>query len=361
MKTSPLTIKHVPFESIYRQEYEVVEEHRGNLRLYPHTDQLPVISRAINLEFYGALPDKVAHADHRADGYHKLLLYQAVLMFCGIFNRSRPDGLQLYQLLTPELVSKVAVVQRITENTRHGLRHGFRFFTGTDFLPDIHLSGKRILFADHLLQRFSQRVPNHVGEDLHEFLLSFYGTAPVVLQVGRGHGLVVPYDDSILAFPFEETDAEYVFTTCLTINEIHDMDVVLPAGRTLHHGKTFQEPPVRNWAPIESAFKYYKLWRYKKPLGKLPARPARNWDWHKMNYHLKGACERQGFTEGSRLLFLDNIYGPCVLMLRPGQHEFTYNERNHFKQMYPNINWDENYAPALPAPKPAAPPPPPIS
>ena len=42
-------IKHVPFQSIYRQEYEVVEERRGDLSLYPHTDQLPVIFPASTL------------------------------------------------------------------------------------------------------------------------------------------------------------------------------------------------------------------------------------------------------------------------------------------------------------------------
>ena len=103
MKTSPLTIKHVPFESIYRQEYEVVEEHRGNLRLYPHTDQLPIISRAINLEFYGALPNKVAHVDHRGDGFHKIILQEAALMFCAGVNGCRSDRLRFIALTDENL------------------------------------------------------------------------------------------------------------------------------------------------------------------------------------------------------------------------------------------------------------------
>ena len=36
-------MKHLPFESIYRSNYEVVEERQGHLRLYPHTQQLPVL------------------------------------------------------------------------------------------------------------------------------------------------------------------------------------------------------------------------------------------------------------------------------------------------------------------------------
>jgi hypothetical protein len=31
-------MKHKPFQSIYRQEFEVVEQRLGNARLYPHTD-----------------------------------------------------------------------------------------------------------------------------------------------------------------------------------------------------------------------------------------------------------------------------------------------------------------------------------
>jgi len=61
-------MKHLPFESIYRQDFQVVEQRQGNVTLYPHTDQLPVLLRALNLEFYGALPDRVARVDHRGDG-----------------------------------------------------------------------------------------------------------------------------------------------------------------------------------------------------------------------------------------------------------------------------------------------------
>ena len=41
-------MKHVPFQSNYRPDFEVVEERRGNLSLYPHTEQLPLLLRALN-------------------------------------------------------------------------------------------------------------------------------------------------------------------------------------------------------------------------------------------------------------------------------------------------------------------------
>ena len=61
-------LKHRPFQSIYRPEFEVVGQQLGNQRLYPHTDQLPLLWRALNLEFYGALPGHIARTDKRADG-----------------------------------------------------------------------------------------------------------------------------------------------------------------------------------------------------------------------------------------------------------------------------------------------------
>jgi hypothetical protein len=42
-------MKHNPFQSNYREEFEVVEQRLGNVTLYPHTDQLPQLHRALNL------------------------------------------------------------------------------------------------------------------------------------------------------------------------------------------------------------------------------------------------------------------------------------------------------------------------
>ncbi|MSU63592.1 MAG: hypothetical protein EXS31_14545 [Pedosphaera sp.] len=161
-------MKHLPFQSSYRQDFQVVEERRGNVTLYPHTEQLPSLSRALDLEFYNALPARIARVDHRADGYRKLMLWNAARIFFVHINRDRADDVRLFLYLTPELVTKIAVIQHIKESTRQGLAHHFRFFNGTDFLPDIHLLGRRIVFAGHVLDRFSKRVPHRLGEDLKD-------------------------------------------------------------------------------------------------------------------------------------------------------------------------------------------------
>ncbi len=57
--------KHVPFASIYRPRFEVVEERRGNVSRYPHTEQLPLLLRALNLEFYTPLPGHIARTNKR--------------------------------------------------------------------------------------------------------------------------------------------------------------------------------------------------------------------------------------------------------------------------------------------------------
>ena len=98
-------MKHLPFNSLYRHEFEVVEQRQNNVRFYPHTDQLPVLLRALNLEFYGALPGHIARVDHRGDGFHKIMRKWAALIFCACINRSRSDQLRLIEILNPDLVA----------------------------------------------------------------------------------------------------------------------------------------------------------------------------------------------------------------------------------------------------------------
>src|ERR1051325_875431 len=187
------TMKHVPFDSIYRADYEVVEQREGNTSLYPHTGQLPVLARAMDLEFHGALPPRIARVDARADGFHKILLAHSAMLFCGAVNGSRNENLRLIHLPTPDLVTRVAVVQQLTTTTPRGLCHRSRFYTRDGFLPDIHLSGKRLVFSDHVLQRFSARAPDKIGSDLTTFFLVFYGSPLVAMPVGPGRAFVVQY------------------------------------------------------------------------------------------------------------------------------------------------------------------------
>ena len=338
-------MKHVPFQSIYRTNFEVVEERDGRFSLYPHHSQLPVLLRALNLEFYGALPGRLARADGRADGFHKLALKCAALLFCGCINGARKDALRLYALANGELVSKIAIVQQITESTRGGLHHRFRFYAGEDFCPDIHLNGKSMVFTEHVLQRFTARVPNNLGEDVTQLLLAVYGSPHVAMGVGPGQALVVPYGGSVLAFTFEETEREFIFTTCLTMKEMNSLRRDMPPrALNLHYGAAFQRPQIRHWLPTQWMQERYKCWERKVPLppprdpGKKPL------NWHLVANWVRDRTRQLGHGPTSQLLFLDNIPGPCLTTLLPGQAEPRVNELEFYQEKFPQYDWDTIFA-----------------
>ncbi len=245
---------------------------------------------------------------------------------------------------TPDLVSRLTVVQQITEDSRQGRFHRFRFYGGDDFFPEIRLLGKRIAFADHVLQRFSARVPNNVGEDLSNLLVTFFGAPMISLPVGPGRAFVTPVEKSLLAFTYKETDTEFFITTCLTIHEIHSMKLeVPPVAGTLHYGENYTRPAIRNWVPIQLMKTLYDAWERKNPLPAPPPHdPKRNW--HRMASWIKDIVVNAGHGPGTRLRFLDQIPGPCVVELLPGQEEFQHNEIESYRAVSPECDWDAIFA-----------------
>jgi hypothetical protein len=334
------------FDSIYRHEYTIVEERHGHTSLFPHTDQLPVISRAINLEFYGALPPSVARVDHRADGFHKIQLMEAASSFCFTLNGARADRLRLYELATNDLVFKICVIQQITEQTKRGPHHRFRFFSGDHFFPDIHLCGKSIVVADHVLQRFAARVPHSVCDDLYLFLVALYGSFPISVTIGPGRAIILSYESSILAFTYEETDSEYILTTCLTINEIHQWKPELPPlAMNFHYGPEFVQPRIRTWAPTSFLSDYLKIWTRKQPIEKRePSKNKKPFDWHWLAYWSRDHAIKKGHGPGSNLYFLDHIPGPFALTLLPGKRAPQYDELAVYKKLKPQYDWDAEFA-----------------
>jgi hypothetical protein len=321
-------LKHFPFQSSYREDFEVVEQLQGDLRLFPHTDQLPVLLRALNLEFYRALPGYIARVDHRGDGFHKLLRKEAALMFCAGANAARQDEVRLYALLDSNLVARVTVVQQLTQNTRRGPVHRFRFYGGEDFFPEIQLSGKRLLFTDHVLKRFSARVPNNLGEDLSFFLLSFYGSPMISLPVGPGRALIVSYGESVLVFTYTETDQEFVITTCLTVNEMSSLSLEVPTPTfNLHYGPDFAKPRLRNWLPHQWAAALYSRWERKAPLPPPISLPkTKSFNWHAMACRIKDCALANDKRPGIGLRFMDDIPGPADILIRPGQIDPEFDE-----------------------------------
>lgn len=341
-------IQHIPFQSIYREEYEVVEQKLGNLSLYPHSDQLPVLLRAIRLEFLGSLPGRIARVDKRADGFHKIILRHAALMYAATLNAARADRLRLYELPDYDLVTRVCIVQQISEDTPLGRTHRFRFYGGDDFFPEIRLSGKRIVFADHVLQRFSARVPNSVGEDITNLLIDFYGGPVITMPVGPSRAIIVSMNGSLLAFPYRESPDEYFITTCLTVNEINSLTPeLLPHALNFHYDEAFTKPKLRTWLPAKLMVDYHNIWERKtqiklperQPLSAAAEKRVNNWHW--VAHHVKDCMLHSGHGPGSQLCFADHIPGPTITEAKPGG-DITklIDEVKIYREINPQFDWD---------------------
>jgi hypothetical protein len=315
-------MKHNPFQSIYREQFEVVEQRLGNVTLYPHTDQLPLLHRALNLEFLGPLPGYIARVDKRADGFHKILRRNATMMYCSVLNGARADELRLYSLPDADRVARLTIVQQVTESTPLGRVHRFRFYGPDGFFPEIRLSGKRIAFADHVLQRFSQRVPNPLGTDITNLLSSFYGNNLIGLPVGPGRAFVMRHMDSILAFTYKESADEYFLTTCLTVNEMSSLREERPVrAYNFHYGEAFTEPADRS-EPVKNMAAYIEIWRQRTPLEAVTSlRPEAKKDlrreWSRLAQNIREIALVEGHGPGSDIQFLDYIPGPRLMEAFP--------------------------------------------
>ena len=339
-------MQHNPFQSIYRENFEVLEQRTGNVSHYPRSDQLPFLLRAINLEFHGGLPDRIAHADRRADGFHKIMRYHAALMFCAYLNRARHDRLRLFHVFDRDLVAHVSIVQHITESRPLGRLHRFRFYAGENFFEEIRLSGKRVAFADHVLQRFTARVPNNVGEDLTFLLLGFFGTPIISMPVGKSPAFVVPWHDSMLAFTYKEMPDEFILTTCLTIHEINSLERRLPAfAHNFHFGRAFTKPRLRTWFPSRWMEDIHSRWQRKvpppPPIMPLEGRAGRKLEnWHWLGHLVKDGVVKNGHGHGSQICFTDQIHGTCIVEIEPGQPIPAFDEIKFLKEWKPDVDWE---------------------
>jgi hypothetical protein len=338
-------MKHNPFQSIYRQDFEVVEERQGKLRLYPHTQQLPLLLRALNLEFYGALPGHIARTDKRGDGFHKVLLKSAGLLYCNLINGGRPDGMRLMSLPDADLASRVCIAQQVTEDSRQGAVHWFKFYGGPDFFQELRLSGRRVAFTDHVLQRFSMRVPNRVGEDLSWLLLAIFGSAQIALPVGAHYALVVPYLDSVLAFPFKMDEDEFLLVSCLTVKEMNSVEVQFPPLTfNLHYGETFTTPRVRHWLPTKVMLDLHGKWERKVPPPPPRGPNQKRMTWHWLANFVKDNEVGKGHGPGTQLFFWDHVPGPNTVEYTPGTPEARVDELEFYRKNEPGRDWETVFA-----------------
>ena len=343
-------MKHLPFHSIYRENFEVVEERQGHVRLFPHTAQLPIIHRALNLEFLGPLPGKLSRLDHRAKDLDLITRRTAAMLYCGVVNAARRDQVLLINLPDRQRVNRIAVVQHLRKETRLGLCHRFRFYAGPDFFPELYLNGKRIVFSDHAVDRLTTRIPGNLGSDLCDLLLTFYGTPMISVPLAGGRAFFVSLPPSLAAFPYKESEHEFFITTCLTIDQLHSFEVEFPPhAYNWHYDPVFTPPSVRHWSPTAAMAAFRKIWEHKAPIPEQKEAP-KSIPWSRMAQWLPEISRREGHGPGSRIRFTDGVCGPSEVVYLPDQAEPAINELDGYKKAIPNQDWDAIFAEQLAPP-----------
>ncbi len=158
------------------------------------------------------------------------------------------------------------------------------------------------------------------------------------MPLGTGRAFIVPYARSILAFPYRESDTEFLVLTCLTVNEMSGLEVeVPPRVYNLHYGAEFTKPTLRNWSPIARAKKNRRLWDEKIALA--PAlRPLGRW-WE-VGPQIYSVILRRGDGPGSQICFQDRIWGPSAFQLVPGETEIWFDELADLRREEPGVDWD---------------------
>lgn len=310
--------RHWPLESVYLRDFEVLEERQHGRRLFPHTEQLPALSRAVDLEFYGGLPGRLAATDARGDSFRKLQLRELARGFCSVLNAARPDHLHVQPYYTPELVAQIGVVQQVSESGPGGMRHSFRQFRGQEFLPDIHLSGKRIVFSTHAIDRFGERAVTQYSHQVVELVRAFFFSVGAVLELnGTGPALAFRWGGSVAVMPFEETANEFFILTTLGVNEVRSLALLDPPRVLhLHYGAAYTPPATRNFDPSDEIAALVKRWREQAPLKRES--PA-DWErlrqkrWFMLAPQVKTVLQAKGYTEATRMFFHDDLHGPNIL------------------------------------------------
>jgi hypothetical protein len=222
------------------------------------------------------------------------------------------------------------------------VQHRFNFYGGAAFQPDIRISGRRLVFTDHVLERFGARVPNKVGEHLSWLLLAFFGSPLIALPVGPSLAFILPYHDAILAFPFELEHNELVITTCLTIHEMNSLErQVPPLAFNVHYGAAYAVPRIRHWLPTKWMFDVYTKWERKVPLPPPAQTLPAALRWHRVAHMIKDCEVHKGHGPGTSFSFLDNVPGPYAVEYPPSQPEPRVDERQVHKKMDSKPDWDD--------------------
>ena len=120
---------------------------------------------------------------------------------------------------------------------------------------------------------------------------------------------------------------------------------IRPFAYNLHYGEAFTKPRLRTWFPSRWMEDIYSRWERKVPLPPpmkrlegLPGRKLANWHW--LGHQVKDTVVNNGHGPGSQFCFTDQIPGPCVLEIKPGQSIPAFDEIQILKGWKPDVDWD---------------------
>jgi hypothetical protein len=152
--------------------------------------------------------------------------------------------------------------------------------------------------------------------------------------------------DSLLAFPYKETEDGFFVLTCLTVNEINSLPTELPPHTlNLHYGEAFARPKLRNWIPMKLFKDVHERWQKKNPVPPpLPQTHDPNWRWKKVALWLKNMAVTEGRKPDLRLCFLDHVPGPVTMEFATGMADTGYDELAEFKKVAPQHDWENVFA-----------------
>jgi hypothetical protein len=318
----------LPSHLAYLPNFNLVEERQGDgCRLFPHTQQLPEIFKAIQKEFLAGISARMANTDQRADDFRKFALSWVVNQFCLNFNSIGEDTLLVFPYYSRDGVAGLSVAQHVQKSEAGGINHSFRFFAGKDFLPPIFLSGKNIVFASHVFDRFQERVTNGTGRNIGELFWLLFSSFAIIVLSPNGHGEAAVTSHPFLFFPYQESASEYIFKTCLTVNELQDLSPVEPPRRLyFHYGEAFTAPASRiaSVGGVRWMSQYFiDLWKkeetpkYESPLTNAERikgyrRAVKAKLWNRLAKETEKGIIKEWPSNG-KWEFTEGIYGPSMV------------------------------------------------
>lgn len=158
---------------------------------------------------------------------------------------------------------------------------------------------------------------------------------------GRAFLIAFGEGDTFLAFPFKESESEYFITTCLSMKEVHAMESEFSTEAfNFHYDRPFTMPTERNWTPPKRMIACFKAWSNKVET-KIGLRPSSEKNWYRVASFLKGSAEKRGrYRPGWVLQFVDNIPGPSVAEIEPGELKKSWTDAE-YANLLPEFDWEK--------------------